>query len=312
MDNKELIALVKGILDTNTGGLVSTQQLSKFITTVIDKSAFLKAVRVETNIAVKLELDRLGLERRILRAKIEATPPDSDEYTAATRSFETLQPTKVMLPAKLTYEWLQKAIGGTPDLNPDTQSQLMSLIYDLIAKQFGNDLVDLVINGDTAKTTDPFLKINDGLLKKLTVNTNAHKSEFAETDGWMDIFGAMLNDMPDDFKINLGDLRFYVSPKNEQMYRSSISKRGTPLGDIMLMKSEPVFYSGVKVEPLWAMPQTAALLTIPENIAIGFGSRMLMERFKDIEAQVIKVMTTCDIDTNIVVPDAAVLYTQKA
>jgi len=309
MDNKELIAIVKGIIDTNVGGLVTTKQLDKFITTIVDKSGFLKRGRVERNIATTLQLDRLGIDSRVLRKKVEAVAPTTP--TGVTREYEVLTPSKVILYSQLSYDWLQKALGGTPNLNPDSANAVENLVYDLLAKQFANDLVDLGFNGDTTQTGDDFLKIMHGWLKKFSLNASCHNDTYAGSDVLTDIFDAMYEAMPTEFKIDSSKLKYLVNPKTATAYRRLLGERNTALGDLMMVKNEPLYYNGILIDPIWAMPEDHIVLSFDENFAIGFGQNMLVERDKDIKAQTIDLVVTADIAYNCVIPEAVVYYTKS-
>lgn len=308
MNNEELIKIVKGVIDTNVGGLVSTQQLKQFITTIVDKSAFLKTIRVETDIPVTRDLDTLGIASRVLRKKIENTAPDP---TSVTRGVRSLTPHKVILYAQLTYDWLQKAIGGTPDLNPDVANAAEKAVYDLLAIQFGNDLVDLGVNGEDI-SADPFLGIMNGYITKAKADGDAHTETYGADDKLADVFDLALTTMPDNFKVDQAKLKYYVSPSNAQKYKKDLATKNTALGDLMMVKNEPIYYSGIEIVSLFAMPSTEVLLTMPENLAIGFGQKMLIERAKDIKAQHIDLVVSADVDYNYVVSDALVLFTQEA
>lgn len=309
MDNKVIIQLVKSVIDTSVGGLVGTKQLDKFITTIIDKSAFLKSIRVERGIATKMELDRLGIAARVIRAKVEDTAATE---TGVTRGYETLEPKKVILYAALTYDWLQKALGGQVELNPDAATAVEGVVYDLISKQFMNDLVDLGFNGDDSTTPGSFTDIMDGWITKIQAHTDTHKNTYTADDKFTAIFKAMLADLPVNYKADKSKLRFYVTPDIEDGYREELAAKNTALGDLMTVKNEPIYYKGVQIETVWAMPATEIVLTLPENFAIGFGQSMLVERDKNITKQRIDLVVTADVDYNIVVPDAVVKYKKAA
>lgn len=309
MKNEEIIALIKAAYSTSTGGTLSAQQLDKFITTLIDKSEFLKRIRVERNIATSRNLDRLGIESRKTRKKVEGVDPNVE--ADASHGLEVLTPTKVMLKTTISYDFLQKAIGGDPNFNPEAGNALENLIHELVTKQFGNDIMDGFFNWDTTQTGDDFLKIMNGLVKKITLHADTGKDTYTADNALTDVFADMLDSLPIEFAKDVTKLRFYVNPKLERAYRRSISERNTVLGDTYLVNNTPVHYESVLVDPIWAFPEDKILLTTDENLAIGFGQEMMIERFRDIDAQVIKVNISASVDANIIVPQA-VVYRAKA
>lgn len=304
MTNAEIIALIKSTFISSIGGTLSTQQLDKFITTLIDKSEFLKRIRLEKGIATTRNLDRLGIESRKTRKKVEGVDPNVD--ADASYGVTALTPVKLMLKTKVTYDFLQKAIGGSLDMNPEAGNALENLIHDLVTTQFGNDITDGFFNFDTEETGDDFLKTMDGLVKKISANTGVDRDTYASGDALTDVFTDMLDAMPTEHAKDLTKLRFYVNPKLERAYRRAIAERNTALGDLYLIKNEPVYFESVLVDPIWAFPEDKILLSHDANLALGWGQEAMIERDKDIDAQVIKLNISASIDMNVVIPQACV------
>ncbi len=307
MTNEEIIAVVKGAITTSTGGLVNPQELQSFIELVVKNSTFLTDIRVETGIQKSLELSTLGIASRVLRKGVEGEAPDSTGVTIGKR---TLTPAEVILYTEITYSWLRKAIGGTADLNPDGNNAALEQVNNLIAAQFANDLVDLAWNGK--KTTTPanaFVNILDGYLTKAAADDGTHKDTFGDTDKVPDILGEMLDLLPNQYRNRTNELRYFVSPKMESAYRKALGSRNTALGDLMMTKNEPVYYNGILVNPVFAVPDTALMLTMSQNLAVGFGQQMLVEREKDIKKRTVDIVMTSEVDVEYAISDAVVIFT---
>ena len=106
-----------------------------------DNTALLKDTRLEQMAAPEKQLDFLLIGSRLIRKATEATSPD--EPAAANTSRKELRSIKMRLAADITTEIQEDNIEG--------QSAGERIAREL-AQQFGNDLADLMLNGDTAVT----------------------------------------------------------------------------------------------------------------------------------------------------------------
>jgi len=304
MNNSERIQLWKEAIDLAVGGLMNGAQLTEFITTLKDKSGFMKKMRIDSGIVKSLDLDRLGIDTEILREKLEDTA--IEDLAGVHRGVETLTPVKAMAMVKLTYDWLQKAIGGNVEITPEMKQALEAKVFDLFSKQWANDSLALAFKGDK-QSQSKFYKIIDGINKKAHLHAATHKFPFDANMKYSSIFKGMLDKLPSEFQSDPAALSFIVSPKTRRAYKDELAERNTALGDLMSVKNAPVFCEDILVEPLWVMPEGVILLTLPENLAIGYGQQMLVERDKDIFKQNISIVSSMDIDANFVIPDAIVI-----
>lgn len=306
MTNEEIIQLVKSTIDTSIGGQMSEQQLQSFIETVVKRSTFLSEIRIESGIYKSLKLSTLGMEARAMRKAVEGAAADGVSIAIGERE---LIPVEVILPVAVTYSFLRKSIGGMPNLNPDATPVVLGQIQNAIANQFANDMVDIAWNGDHT-SADAFLKIMDGYLKLIKADTNTSKDTFGSTDKMIDIFDGMLGDLPVEYQNRVNDLKYYLSPAMERKYRRELSEKNTALGDLMTIKNDKAYFQGVQLEPVFAIPDTEICLTLSQNLAVGFGQEMLVERQKEITRRVVNIVTTSDVGVNYAISKAVVLYTK--
>ncbi len=171
---------------------------------------------------------------------------------------------KVRLSADITSEFLEDNIEG--------QSAADRIAREL-AQQFSNDLADLMLNGDTeAIGTDAgFLTIGDGIIKQAkAVTAKTHKYSTAnKTDYKGVIFPDMLAAMPNQFKRDRANMRFYCSSKVSDAYIMSLADRATALGDATIISGKLPTFLGIQVYPIEYIPDDVIILTNRLNLVSG-------------------------------------------
>ena len=308
MTNEDIIALVKDLVGVSTGGTMNAQQLSEFIETTIEMSDFLQEVRVESGIATSLELDTLGINSRVLRAIVEGQRAVGAGLKSGKRS---LVPVDMMLPMEVGFSYLRKALGGTPSSSSESGNKVNAAILRAMQKQLSTDSVDLAWNGNKALIADPFLKLVDGFLVKADACETVLKGSFGANDKIQNVLDSMIVKLPTGYKIKPEDLRFYMNPNTENKYRKELGERNTALGDLLLVKKEPVYYMDVLCRPLFAVPEERIMLTIPGNLAIGYGQTLSTETQRQVMLQQLDIAMTTSLDANFVIPEAVVLFTKE-
>ncbi len=153
---KRLDRIEKATMTTSgmNAGLLNPEQSKEFFRMAFDTTPFSQLHRKEMRKAKQGELDKIAIGGRILRKKTENS---DDGYRAGVETSKIEYNTKpIRLPWEITEELLRENIEG--EGYEDTVMELMST-------QTGIDLEDLHWNGDL-DSSDPFLNINDGWLKK--------------------------------------------------------------------------------------------------------------------------------------------------
>ena len=242
---------------TGKGGLLSPEQARKFISYMTDNTALLQDTRLEQMAAPEKQLDFLLIGSRLIRKATEASSPT--ELAAANTSRKELRSIKVRLAADITSEFMEDNIEG------QTASER---IARELAQQFGNDLADLMLNGDTAATgTDAsFLTIGDGIIKQAKASADTHKYKLTGTDYKGTIFPGMLALMPNKFKNDRRNMRIYCSSSVADTYILSVTDRATALGDDTLKTGLFDKFLGIKVFPVEYMPDDVVILTHRLNL----------------------------------------------
>ena len=278
MDNRRIIKdaiTTASMIGGTKGGHLNPEQAKKFITYMTDNTVFLKDIRLETMAAPEKQLDFMLIGSRIIRKAAEGVAPS--ELAGVTTKRKELRSTKVRLAADITTEFVEDNIEG--EAVRDKLARELSM-------QFGNDLADLIFNGDTAagaSSDQSFLTIGDGIIKQAKASSDVHKVNITgKTDYKSDIFPAMLTALPGKFKRDKANLRFYCSANVADAYIEQLALRNTELGDSILVNGTLVKYKGVSLFPVEYIPDDVIILTQRLNIATGIQRSMeLYSKFNE-------------------------------
>lgn len=257
---KDTISASDTLTGTGKGGLLNPEQARRFISYMTDNTTLLRDTRLETMAAPEKQLDFLLIGSRLIRKATEATSPS--ELAAANTSRKELRSIKVRLAADITSEFLEDNIEG--------QNAEDRIAHEL-AQQFGNDLADLMLNGDTAATGDDasFLSIGDGIIKQAKTSADTHKFKLTGTDYKGTIFPGILSMMPNKFKNDRANMRIYCSSSVADAYILSVTDRMTVLGDDTLKTGLFDRFLGIRVFPIEYMPDDVIILTHRLNLVSG-------------------------------------------
>ena len=241
------------------GGALNPEQAKQFIQQTFEKTALGNLIRHVQRVARAGEIDKIGIDRRILRGKVENV---DDGYRAQPKHSKLeYATTATRLPWEITEEALRENIEG---------QSYESTVTNLMTTQLGIDREDLLLNGDTATlSSDPdydFLKQNDGWLK--LIKANGHTINRASVNSGAlsdDVFYKILLAMPNKFVDN--NLRWLMAPsmatKWEQFLVTQARTSGGAVTDGMI--NNPAKH------PILAVPNFPAdsiLLVNPKNLIV--------------------------------------------
>jgi hypothetical protein len=258
ISNEELVQ--KAIVTTDaiaSSGKLNPQQANKFIDYVFDLSGLKNAVRTVKFSPEELNIDKIGVGKRVAVPASEAVAPSVRR--GVNTSKVTLKPVEIMVPFE---------IGDTfKEINIE-QDQVEDHIIKMMATQLANDLETLYIEGDalgradlesnlleggstTLYVKDTYLALFDGWLRKAD---SANIVDLAGQNIGTNVFSRMLNAMPAKFKRDRSNLRFATSLDLEQNYRERVSTRATAEGDRALGSLMPLTPFGVPLVPFPLYP----------------------------------------------------------
>lgn len=232
MENRDALAeLVKAAIETKVGGQLNDEQSQAFIQEVQAKSSFGSQIRTERRRAPKGKIEKMGIGSRLVRGHSENT---DDGYRASiTTDDVSYDAGELWLPFEVTKNFLHENIEG---------ESAEARILDLMTNQWALDLDDLRINGDE-NSADPFLELDDGMVKLVTESATTHHVDGAavlDSDGKalagaMDsaLFFALFYATPNKYA-NSGRLRWGMSPSRWVTWIESLIQRQTAVGDAAL------------------------------------------------------------------------------
>ncbi|MCD8206695.1 MAG: hypothetical protein LUD72_02020 [Bacteroidales bacterium] len=219
--------IIKDTIETTTltNGLLNPEQARRFIRMTFDSTNLRPLIRHEMRTARTGEIDKIGIDRRLLRLKVENT---DDGYRAGVNTGVIQYATvPVRLPWEITEETLRENIEG---------QNFESIVTDLMTTQLGLDMEDLDLNGDTDTDSSDenydFLKINDGWVKQL-VNGSHVVDRSGIDDGALSlgVFYDTVRELPN--KYNNGNLRWIMSPHRYQEWIYTLLNSAVEHGGII-------------------------------------------------------------------------------
>ena len=207
--------------ENGNGGLLNPEQSARFLDYMFDATVIGKVARTVRMKSDTAEIDRMSVGEKLMKL---ATEGDNDGANAAvTFSKISLTTKKLRMDWELSTESLEDNIEG---------ADLEDHIARLMATQAGNDIEDVILNGDTALTGDALYKSFDGVVKKAKASGRVVDAAGANVS--REVFNKALKAMPRKYKQRRGDLRFLAGSNLIQdfLYANSIGTNQTIPQDI--------------------------------------------------------------------------------
>jgi len=193
------------------GGLLNPEQSARFLDYMFDATVVGKLARTVRMRADTTEIDRIGVGEKLMKLAAEAE--NTGTNSAVQFSKISLTTKKLRLDWELSTESLEDNIEG---------ADLEDHIARLMATQAGNDLEDVVLNGDITLTGDNLYKAFDGIVK--IAKANGHVVDADGDPVSRAVFNNALKAMPRKYKQRRPDLRFLSGSNLIQDYLYSTSQ----------------------------------------------------------------------------------------
>ena len=302
---------MRGQLGSPSAEVLLTDAERQFIVDrVIDESSLLKMVRKLTMNRSRVEIPRMSLGDRVMRAShagghVESRPyyadgvpvyapalPESGAIGALGTSAAGDDPlvletganeflvspnytTIVLESSKLMLPWAitEEFLEDNPEKGAAEQR-----IATIMGIQAANDLEDLAINGSEA-SADALLRANDGYLRQAVLAGSTFAWGAAQTTN---TFEQSLRQLDTKYRRNLRQLKFILHPDRWMDYVQSIAARQGNMADQYLagLVGNPT-YGGVPLEACPFMPVDQILLAHPDNLIFGVEREMKMRKTMD-------------------------------
>jgi len=272
---------------------------------VIDESGLLKVTRKLTMNRSRVEIPRMSLGTRVMRATHPGGHPETTPYYAGgtpphnpllpagpagqqlesgaaehlvspTYSTVVLESSKLVLPWAITEEFLED--------NPE-KGAAEQRIATIMGIQAANDLEDLALNGNEG-SNDALLRANDGYLLQAALG-NVVDFSLTTPAFTTNTLESIVRALPTKYRRNFRQLRFIVHPDTWMDYVQSIASRQGNMADQYLsgLVGDPT-YGGIPLMASPFMPTPVGgtgqiMLTHPDNLIFGVERDMKMRKTMD-------------------------------
>jgi len=281
--------------ENGNGGLLNPEQSARFLDYMFDATVIGKVARTVRMKSDTTEIDRMGVGEKLMKLATEGDNANSGN-AAVTFSKISLTTKKLRLDWELSTESLEDNIEG---------ADLEDHIARLMATQAGNDIEDVVLNGDTSLSSDQLYKAFDGVVKK--AKANAHVVDAAGAAITRAVFNSALKALPRKYKQRRTDLRFlsgsnliqdylYATSQNIQNVNPQDIASGIIRGEVAPVSGPAGYVApyafGIPIVevPLLSETQTGSYsgatgshgdvhLTFPNNVVIGIKRDVTVYRF---------------------------------
>jgi HK97 family phage major capsid protein len=269
------------------GGILAPEQARRFIDYVWDGTVLAKDGRRVTMRANTIELEKVNVGERVIRAAAQADPA----FVNAGATFTKVELTtkKIRLDWEVSTEALEDNIEG---------GALEDHLVRLMTSAFANDIEDLAINGDG--TTGAFLSIMEGFVHKATTSGDAHESvvTVANNEWTTDVMQNIILALPRKYRALKNNLKFYAGTdafqgivKNNGTLADAIAeaftgKPGTEANRQNYLDGAAQTFGGarttrvlgVEVQEVPYYPAGYVDLTFPQNRVWGFQRDITVNR----------------------------------
>jgi len=281
--------------ENGNGGLLNPEQSARFLDYMFDATVIGKVARTVRMRADTTEIDRMSVGEKLMKLATEGD--DTAANAAVTFSKISLSTKKLRLDWELSTESLEDNIEG---------ADLEDHIARMMATQAGNDIEDVVLNGNTSLSSDNLYKAFDGVVKK--AKANGHVVDAAGAAVSRAVFNSALKALPRKYKQRRADLRFLAGSNLIQdfLYANSIGTNQTIPQDIAssVIRGQGVqplggpagyvapFAFGIPIVEVPLLPEAQdgdytgetgnhgdIHLTFPNNVVIGIKRDVTVYRF---------------------------------
>ncbi len=266
MSNRELVEKAAITTDALATGGARTDQVNRFIDTVVEIAGLKGNSRVVKIKGAEWEVDKIGVGRRVAMPKTQANA--GSRRRGIQTSKVNINSVGITLPFVISEEMFEDNIEG---------ENIEDVVINAMAKQFANDAEELQLWGDTLGQAviendiyeggsetdyikDDYLALTNGWMKQAR-SGNIHDAENVNIGP--SVFGAWYRKMPQRYKRSPRDLRWFIPGDMESLYRERMGTRQDGLG--ILHSDDPMKPFAVPMIPL---PLMALNPTIVEHVTL--------------------------------------------
>ncbi|GLB58671.1 hypothetical protein [Cytobacillus sp. NCCP-133] len=299
MNTNSLIANVLKSITVQglAAGILLPEKFNKFVDEMQEDATVLAKSRLMTMNSPKLQIDRISLVGRVLRAgAINGVHNvlSEDQYAEYNTAMNELIAREFQATTSIYDNALRSNIEKTA---------LEGHILQLLGRAAGVDFEELAFFGDKS-SSDTFLNQTDGWIKK-----GKNKIYGAGTTPDFDketstaIFKSLKAAYPKPYLTKRKDkLAFLVSYEVEENYRDELKARPTTLGDQTLVNSNQLAYDGIPVIYVPVFERSAigrvAMLVDFDNLVYGIFHEVTVEPSRKAEERKTNFVLTMEGDVH--------------
>jgi len=297
------------LADLQPNGILLPEQEDELFKDIIKTSDLLSSITVKT-------MNRREWQRHFMSFNNDQVLLSDEENTGFGES-DVASPTfrKVSMDAQhfkaefmVSYQSLLEVVGN--------KEGFMALVRESLPEQINANLVDVLVNGDTAlplstKKNRARSKI-DGFLKKASAHTYDAESNLLSPT----VLDAGHLQMPVQYRKRPG-MSVLVPSNVYTLYKGQVAARMTPGGDAALASAAAPPHSGRPVIEEPFLPDDLGsdndlgecIQTFPENMLVGMFRGTNIQMAEDIRKGQVIMVVRLSFDCTYNVPDAVVKYT---
>ena len=307
--NKEALDVIKKHGDGDGAGLAAPIDVEGFIDLMqAEDDTTLSDIRIVKNIRTSARLHSIDLGEPVIFSGEDGSCVKESDIIDGSKlaKMRVLRPIELVAYLALPWKYLWQNIEGGSVEQTLTRMFARRISLDLVFAAFTGDLS---VTGSTS--WDKARRIFDGFFKAFQANGGTPVYIIPGNPSYSaGVFRDMLRMLPAKYKRSVGKLRYYVSQNVYNAYVEEIGQRASAFGDKLLVEgAEMVKYNGIKVVPVYGIADGNVLLTVNDNLAIGFGREMETAQERDIKCRKTTYMVLLDADIGIVNACAGVVGT---
>lgn len=287
--------------DLASGGRLTTQQFVDFMRVPILESVLMKYVRVQPMDSHSMEISKISAPTQVMHGSTSGQALLAGQRAKPVFDKVTLSSKKLSGAVFIPDEALEDSIE---------REKLAATVRDLVSRQVGADMEKLMIQGDTADTSDhaSLLTVTNGIIKLASSNIAAIGGAYLGKT----VLEAIDLKLPDVYRTTQDKMVFLTSHRAGIYYRSALAARQTAKGDEVLVEGlgtvggTPSFalFNGVPVMPVPLFPsrlgmgsnETVCLYLNPKVIVFGVQRDIRFETERDAGAGGTTVHITTRVD----------------
>jgi hypothetical protein len=253
--------IVPGDFEANIGTL-SPEQSSAFLDRIYVSTPMTQLQRNERRRSMTGTIAKMGISGRNLRKKNPGvddsfeTKPNFDSVAYAIQRYR--------MDSSIEEEVFEEGIE---------QDGFEDHWLNTVAGQVGRDLEDLHFNGDES-SSDLFLNLNRGWLRQIALSATAHRVNGGTINGGnisKDDFFAAYQALPDAYKAQSDQMRWFMSPTNKSRWLEYLTNRATPAGDAAIFgQGGALAPHGIQILEIPSMPNDRILLSAVRNFIVVY------------------------------------------